>query len=78
MSSENGNIMIPACAFIGSMAVAMVILGLSRFRQISPEAIVLAGVAISSMFTGATTLLQYFADEAELAAIVFWTFRRSR
>ena len=72
--SENGNIMIPACAFIGSMAVAMVILGLSRFRQISPEAIVLAGVAISSMFTGATTLLQYFADEAELAAIVFWTF----
>ena len=72
--SESGSFMIPVCAFAGSMAVAFVIMGLSKFRQISPEAIILAGVAISSMFTGATTLLQYFADEVELAAIVFWTF----
>lgn len=65
---------ISLCAFLGSIAVALVILGLSRFRQISPEGIVLAGVAISSMFTGATTLIQYFADEVELASLVFWTF----
>lgn len=65
---------IPVCAFLGSMAVALVILGLSRFRQVSPEGIVLAGVAISSMFTGATTLIQYFADEVQLSALVFWTF----
>ena len=65
---------IPLCAFIGSIAVALVILGLSRFRQVSPEGIVLAGVAISSMFTGATTLIQYFADEVELSTLVFWTF----
>ncbi len=65
---------IRACAFLGSMAVAVVILGLSRFRQISPEGIVLSGVAISSMFTGATTLIQYFADEVELNNLVFWTF----
>lgn len=71
---STGSIGIPLCAFAGSMAVALVILALSRFRQISPEAIVLAGVAISSMFTGATTLLQYFADEVELSTLVFWTF----
>lgn len=65
---------IPICAFVGSMAVALVILGLSRFRQVSAEGIVLAGVAISSMFTGATTLMQYFADEIELNTLVFWTF----
>ncbi len=65
---------IPLCAFAGSIAVALVILGLSKFRQVSPEGIVLAGVAISSMFTGATTLIQYFADEVELATLVFWTF----
>ena len=65
---------IPLCAFVGSIAVALVILGLSRFRQVSPEGIVLAGVAISSMFTGATTLIQYFADEVELSTLVFWTF----
>lgn len=73
MSSTNG-IGVPLFAFLGSIAVALVILGLSRFCQISPEGIVLAGVAISSMFTGATTLIQYFADEVELATLVFWTF----
>ena len=26
------------------------------------------------MFTGATTLLQYFADDVQLASVVFWTF----
>lgn len=62
------------CSFVGSLAVAAVILGLSRFRQISPEGIVLAGVAISSMLTGATTLIQYFANEVQLATLVFWTF----
>ena len=65
---------ISLCAFLGSVAVAVVILGLSRFRQVSPEGIVLAGVAISSMFTGATTLIQYFADEVQLSTLVFWTF----
>ena len=62
------------CGLAGITTLALVIFGLSRFRQISPEGIVLAGVAISSMFTGATTLIQYFADEIELASLVFWTF----
>ena len=50
------------------------ILGLSRFRQVSAEGIVLAGVAISSMFSGATALLQYFANEIQLQTLVFWSF----
>lgn len=69
-----GGMAVPLCAFAGSMAVALVILGLSRFRRVSAEGIVLAGVAISSVFTGATTLMQYFADEIQLSTLVFWTF----
>ena len=65
---------IPLCAFLGSIAVALVILGLSKFRQVSPEGIVLAGVAISSMFTGATALVQYFCDDVMVATVVYWTF----
>ena len=34
----------------------------------------LAGVALSSLFSGGSTLLQYFADDTKLGAIVFWTF----
>lgn len=74
MSAGSDGTSIPLFAFAGSMLVALVILALSRFRQISPEGIVLAGVAISSMFTGGTTLMQYFADEIELNSLVFWTF----
>lgn len=71
---STGGLGVPLCAFLGSIAVAMTILALSHFRSITPEGIVLAGVAISSMFTGATTLIQYFADEVELATLVYWTF----
>ena len=60
--TSGSGIGVSLCAFIGSMAVAAVIFALSKFKQVSAESIVLAGVAISSMFTGATTLLQYFAD----------------
>jgi iron complex transport system permease protein len=35
---------------------------------------VLAGVALSSLFTAGTMFLQYFADDTQLAAVVFWTF----
>ena len=73
-AQNGGSLWISLAAFAGSMGVAAVILGLSRFSQITPEFIVLAGVAISSMFTGATTLLQYFADEVELSTLTFWTF----
>ena len=54
-----GNMAIPVCAFVGSMGVALVILALSRIRQINAQGIVLAGTAISAMFSGATTLMQY-------------------
>ena len=72
--SQTGSWAIPLCSFLGSLLVAAVSLGLSQFKQISSEGIVLAGVAISSMLTGATTLLQYFADEVALSSLVFWTF----
>lgn len=35
---------------------------------------ILAGVVLSSLFAGGTTLLQYFADDVKLSAVVFWTF----
>ena len=69
-----GTIGISVYSFLGSIAVAIVILGLSRFKQVSAEGIVLAGVAISSMLSGATTLIQYFANEIQLTSLVFWTF----
>lgn len=62
------------CAFLGGSISTVVILGLSRIRQIGPQGLILAGVALSSLFQGASTLIQYFADDTQVAAVVFWTF----
>ena len=61
-------------AFICGMATTIAILMFSRLRSSTPSAIVLSGVAISSLFSGATTLIQYFADDEMVSSIVYWTF----
>ncbi len=63
-----------AAAFAGAMAATLVILVLARLRRLSPESVILAGVAMSSLFASATVLIQYVVTETQLAAIVFWTF----
>lgn len=62
------------CAFTGSLLPTILILLLSCFRHISPEGMILTGAALSSFFSGAVMILQYFADDTKIAAIVFWTF----
>lgn len=61
-------------AFGFSLVATFIIIGISRIRSASPEVMVLAGVALGSLFTAGTMFLQYFADDVELAAMVFWTF----
>jgi iron complex transport system permease protein len=61
-------------AFICSLISTGVILGISRIRGTSPEVMVLAGIALQFLFLAGTMFLQYFADDVQLAAVVFWTF----
>jgi iron complex transport system permease protein len=61
-------------AFIFCLLATGVILVISRIRGASPEVMILAGVALSSLFTAGTMFLQYFADDTQLAAVVFWSF----
>ena len=61
-------------AFSGGMITTIVILALSRGRRATPSSMVLAGVALSSIFSGMTTLIQYFADDVKTASLVYWTF----
>lgn len=61
-------------AFAGALAATLSILAIARLREMSAEAVILAGVALSALFTSGTILLQYFAADVEIAAVVFWTF----
>jgi len=58
----------------GSLSATAVILRLAVFRRLSPESVILAGVALSSLFVSGTILIQYFASDVEIASVVFWTF----
>jgi len=66
--------MVTIFAFLGGMVSTVFVLLLSRISGVAPSAMILAGVALSAMFTGGTTLVQFFADDMQIASIVHWTF----
>jgi iron complex transport system permease protein len=70
----NNPYMTTTVAFLFCLLATGIILLISKIRGASPEVMVLAGVALSSLFTAGTMFLQYFADDTQLAAVVFWSF----
>ena len=61
-------------AFLFSALSILVILALCRLRSFSPGVVVLAGIAIGSVWTAATTVLQFYATDVGLSAAVIWSF----
>lgn len=61
-------------AFLFSQLAVIIVLMISVKKQASRESIVLAGIALSSLFTAGTTALEFFADDLELASVIYWTF----
>lgn len=67
------SLMVPVNAFAMAMAASLLIFGLSTMRGVTVETIVLLGIALVFSFNAALALLQYFASEQALSAVVFWT-----
>lgn len=67
-------VMTPIAAFVGSL-VAMVMLMLIAGRKQSQqvESMLLAGVALSFLFSSFTSLLLYHTDPQAVTAVLFWT-----
>lgn len=70
----NNPYLVTSAAFTGAMLTTLVVLFLAQVRGVTPEAMVLAGVALGSLFSAATIILQFFASDVQVASIVFWTF----
>lgn len=70
----NNPYLVTVAAFLGSLLATLAILLMARYRGITPEAMVLAGVAMGSLFAAGTIITQYFATDIQVASIVFWTF----
>ncbi|UWG47164.1 ABC-type Fe3+-siderophore transport system, permease component [Halanaeroarchaeum sp. HSR-CO] len=63
-----------ASAFVVALSSTSVILLLIRFKNASPETLILTGVALGALFNAGITVIQYLASDTEVAAIVYWTF----
>ena len=61
-------------AFAFSTVSVLLILGLCTVRSFSPNVVVLSGMAIGSVWTAATTILQFYATDVGLSAAVVWSF----
>jgi iron complex transport system permease protein len=71
----NNPYIVTISAFVCGSFSTIVVIALSQLkRDLGPAGLILAGVALSSLFAGGSTLLQYFADETKISAVVFWTF----
>lgn len=61
-------------AFLGSLLGLGMILIIIRVKQASVETIILSGVIINSLFGAGIAVMQYVANNVQLASIVFWNF----
>ncbi|MBO5130136.1 MAG: iron ABC transporter permease [Oscillospiraceae bacterium] len=61
-------------AFLFAAVSILMILSLCTLRAFSPNVVVLAGMALSSVWTAATTILQFYATDVGISAAVVWSF----
>jgi len=70
----NNPYLVTTSAFLWGMACTVAVFLLSKFKGPSPETMILAGIALGSLFTSGLTAMEYFANDVQLASVVFWTF----
>ena len=59
-------------AFAMAMITSLALYGFTRLRGVTPEAMILVGIAMLFTFNALLALLQYGASELQLAQIIFW------
>ncbi len=65
---------LPLAAFAGGMCAALIVLGLMRrLGDQGPEKLVLAGLAVSFLFTAVTSYLVFSGDQRAAHSVLFWT-----
>jgi len=59
-------------AFIFALLSAFAVYGLAKYKGISSETMILAGIAIMYLFSALTSLLQYAGKTEQVHEVVFW------
>lgn len=70
----DGEYLIVGNAFLFALLASAAIYGMARYRGVSSETMILAGIALMYLFSAVTAFLQYVGTAEELQAVVFWMF----
>lgn len=66
---------LPAVAFVGASAAALVVLQIARVSSLAPSVgQLLAGIAINALAAAGIGVLSYLADDLALRSLTFWMF----
>jgi iron complex transport system permease protein len=66
--------LVTVSAFVSAALSTLAILLVARLRRATPETLVLTGIALGAFFTAATSAIEYFATNVQLAALIAWKF----
>lgn len=66
------NFLVVGNAFVFSMIPALVIFSIARFRQATPEMMILSGIGMFYIFGAVTSILEFLAAQDALKAMVVW------
>ncbi|MEJ6396065.1 iron ABC transporter permease [Gymnodinialimonas sp. 2305UL16-5] len=67
-----GGLFVTVNAFILAMVTSLGLFAFTRLRGVSPEAMILVGIAMLFTFNALLMFLQYGATELQLAQLIFW------
>jgi iron complex transport system permease protein len=67
-----GTYLIIGNAFIFTLLAAFAVYGLAYYKGITPESMIMAGIAIMYLFSALTSFLQYVGTSEDVHEVVFW------
>ncbi len=67
-----GEYIIIGNAFVFTLLASMAVYGLAKYKGITPETMILAGIAIMYLFSAMTSFLQYVGRAEQVQEVVFW------
>lgn len=67
-----GEYLIIGNAFVFTLLASFFVYGLARYKGITPETMILAGIAIMYLFSALTSFLQYMGRSEQVHEVVFW------
>jgi len=67
-----GEYLIIGNSFIFTLIASLAVYGLAKYKGITPETMILAGIAIMYLFSAMTSFLQYVGHAEQVQEVVFW------